>query len=307
MTLTQLEYVIALYRRRHFMKAAKDCHVEQPTLSMQIKKLEEELGEVLFDRSQNPVKPTDVGERFVAQALVVLHEVKKLNEVLTSADVLDGDFKIGIIPGLAPSLLPLFLGPFIKKYPKVKLSVEELQTHQIIEKLKADEIDAGLLATPLKDNQIIERVLYYEEFLLLVGPGHKLLSHKKIDEADIQNEFVWLMDEGHCLRNQVLKLCSHRKKKDEVQFKGGSLETIKNLVLQGEHLAILPQMACQGINPKFLKVFKSPVPTREISLVSSRAFLREKHLDALEEIIIDVIPAELSSPKRKTPRILSPL
>src|SRR5687768_8393452 len=170
MTFTQLEYIIAVDTHRHFAKAAKQCFITQPTLSMQIQKLEEELGSKIFDRSKQPVIPTEIGEEIVRQARIIIHETKMIHELIRDRDgVLQGELRIGIIPTLAPYLLPMFLQPFLTAYPGIRIRVKEMTTDIIVEKLKAGRIDVGLLVTPLQDNGIREHPLFYEELVAYVS------------------------------------------------------------------------------------------------------------------------------------------
>lgn len=306
MTITQLEYAIAVYKMKNFVAAAKECHISQPTLSMQLKKLEEDLGYALFDRSKTPVLVTDKGELFIKQALVVIHEYKKLTH-LDNNRILEGELKIGVIPTLAPYIIPLFLKDFLKTYPKVQLTLHELQTETIIEKLLRDELDGAILATPLKDSRLIERVLFYEPFYPYISTNHPLYKEKKIHPDDIPAKDLWLLDEGHCLRTQILRYCSTAKNKKNIQFTGGSLETLIKLVDEGLGITILPHLATEKVKKDRLKEFTPELPTREISLVAARTFYKEKLLDALESSLLDCLPEELPSPKKGRMKILAPV
>ena len=237
MTLTQLEYVVAVDRLRNFSAAARACHVSQPTLSMQLRKLEEEYGLVLFDRSKKPVLPVPDAAGFIEQARVVLREMGRLEHLgrHPSAEP-TGDFRLGIIPTVAPYLLPLFLAPFARKYPGVKLSIEEMTTRVILSELESDRIDAGILATPLGVASLTETPLYYEPFWLYASRKHPLAGAESVGEGDLNAGDVWLLSEGHCLRNQIVRICSLRGKSGvfrNVRFESGSLETVIRLVDQG--------------------------------------------------------------------------
>lgn len=303
MTLTQLEYALAVNKFRHFGQAAKACHVTQPTLSMQLQKLEDELGVFLFDRSKSPVLPTAEGEAILKQAQIVIQESKKIYSIVDSAEEeLTGEFRLSVIPTLSPYVLPLFLKKFGEQFPKVKLIIEENKTEDIIRLLGNDEIDAGLLVTPLHEDSLIERVLFYEPFQLFASSDHKLLKKNKVKEADLSEDDLWLLNEGHCFRDQVLNICSmNRSKKEEyLKFESGNLETLKNLVLKGDGYTLLPQLASMNLpsnQKKQLREFSKPIPTREISLVYSRSFLKERIINALEQVILASLPKNLKSLK----------
>lgn len=312
MTITQLEYVLAVDKFRHFGKAAKACNVTQPTLSMQLQKAEEELGVVLFDRSKNPILPTEEGERIIHQARSVLREYKKIFSIIdASKDEVRGEFRLGVIPTLTPYVVPLFAGAFVKKYPQVNLTIEEFKTEEIIELLGKDEIDAGLLATPLVGEHFIERVLFHEPFSVFASKNHPLLKKSKLKDSDLNSSDVWLLNEGHCFRQQVLNLCSISKEKghhDNLTFESGNLETLKNMVTNSSGYTLLPQLAVLNLSnedKKHVREFQSPVPTREISLVHNRIFLKEKIITALEEAIVENLPDSLKSLKKKNIEVIS--
>jgi LysR family transcriptional regulator, hydrogen peroxide-inducible genes activator len=304
MTITQIEYILAVNDFRHFHKAAKACHVTQPTLSMQIQKLEDELGVILFDRSKSPVLVTIDGERFVQQAKVAIREFKKIGEVLEQGKgELVGSLKISVIPTLSPYLIPLFLRNFQKQYPGISLIIEENKTEDILKLLEEDKIDAGLLVTPLFNNNIIERTLYYEEFSLFASKNSPYLKKEKVKDTDINSEGLWILNEGHCFRDQILNLCKLEKEKlqEQMQFQSGNLETLKNLVLNGEGHTLLPEMAIDLLpssQKKLVRSFQRPIPYREVSLVCSRVYYKERFLNALEQSIIDNLPTKYNSPKR---------
>lgn len=311
MTITQLEYVLAVDKFRHFGKAAKACSVTQPTLSMQLQKAEDELGVVLFDRSKNPILPTPEGEKIIQQARFVIREYKKIFSIIdASKDEVSGEFRLGVIPTLTPYVVPLFAGAFVKKYPQVNLTIEEFKTEEIIELLGKDELDAGLLVTPLVGETFIERVLFHEPFSVFASKNHPLLKKTKIKDRDLDTTDVWLLNEGHCFRQQVLNICRIKDKgtHDNLKFESGNLETLKNMVTNSSGYTLLPQLAVNNLSnedKKFVREFQSPVPTREISLVHNRIFLKEKIITALEEEIIDHLPDSLKSLKKKNIEVIS--
>lgn len=305
MTITQVEYVLAVYQKRNFVEAAKFCNISQPTLSMQLKKLEEEIGYILFDRSKMPMIVTEAGERFVEQAKKVLLEYKKLYQ--REEKELKGELIIGIIPTISSDLIPLFLPKFLKDFPLITIRFEELQTSEIIEKLRRDEIHAGILATPLKENFLIEKVLYYEPFLPYISPNHKLFKKSSIDPNEIDGENLWLLEEGHCLRTQVLKLCSLKRQHYQPVFTGGSIETLMRLVDQNLGMTILPFLALRYAKEKNIRKFSHDVPVREVSIVTARNYYKENLINALETTILNSIPEELEIPKRKKLHVLKPV
>jgi LysR family hydrogen peroxide-inducible transcriptional activator len=312
MTITQLEYVLAVDKFRHFGKAAKACSVTQPTLSMQLQKAEEEIGIIIFDRSKNPILPTDEGEQIIKQARVVLREYKKIFAIIDAGkDEVRGDFRLGVIPTLSPYVIPLFAGAFVKKYPHVNLTIEEFKTEDIIELLSRDEIDAGLLVTPLQGESFIERTLFLEPFSVFASANHPLLKKSKIKDKDLDTSDVWLLNEGHCFRQQVLNLCKISKdigQHDNLKFESGNLETLKNMVINNSGYTLLPHLAVLNLSEEELehvRDFQTPVPTREVSLVHNRIFLKEKIISALEASIIENLPDSLASLKKKNLEIIS--
>ncbi len=312
MTITQLEYVLAVDRYRHFGKAAKACNVTQPTLSMQLQKAEEELGVILFDRSKNPILPTDEGSQIIVQARSVLREYKKIFNIIDAAkNEVRGEFRLAVIPTLAPYVIPLFAGQFVQKYPDVNLTIEEFKTEEIIELLGRDEIDAGLLVTPIQGESFIERVLFHEPFSVFASKDHPLLSKAKIKDKDLNTSDVWLLNEGHCFRQQMLNLCKISRDQgqhDNLKFESGNLETLKNMVLSSSGYTLLPHLAVLNLSKEELKhvrEFQNPIPTREVSLVHNRIFLKEKIIGALEEAIVNSLPDSLASLKKKNIEVIS--
>jgi len=305
-TLTQLEYLVAVDQHRHFGKAARACHVSQPTLSMQLKKLEEEFRLTFFDRSKQPILPTREAEPLIAQAKAILREVGLLHHLsMRGSKEITGELKLALIPTVAPYLLPLFLGAFAQKYPDVKLKIEELTTGQILEALERDQIDAAILATPLEVEALIERPLFYEPFELYISTDHALTRLQVVSEEKLDAKDLWLLTEGHCLRNQMVRICSRRGKPGifpNVRFESGTLQTLIHLVEQGHGYTLLPWLAARGTTPSkkaVLRPFAKPVPSREISLVSRRTQYKKMILDALESTIRETLPQELPQERSK--------
>ncbi len=303
-SMTQLEYAVAVHKHKHFGRAAKECHVSQPSLSAQIQKMEEELDLVIFDRSKKPVMTTDLGLKVIGQAQVVIREHYRLFDIKSEFGEVSGAFHLGVIPTLSPYLIPLFVENFSQKYPHVNLKISEYQTEDIILKLYDDELDGALLVTPLKDDKIIERALFLEPFYIFAPKGHSLLKRKTVREEDLQGGDIWLLDEGHCFRDQVIRFCSLEKSQQvlkNVGFSSGSLETLINLIRKGTGYTLLPHLATTHLSPSELKnnirQFTRPIPTREVSFVHSRSFLKEDIIAALIDEVISVIPKPLTNLK----------
>lgn len=295
MTIQQFTYIIAVDNERHFARAAKACHVTQPTLSMMIQKLEDEMGLQIFDRSKQPVVPTEEGQLLISQARIILQEVGKFKNLgEETKHAVSGELKVGIIPTLASYLMPLFISEFLRKYPLVKLIVEEINTETIIESLKKSQIDVGILATPLHEATLLEEPLFYEEFFLYT-PQEQQKSY--IVPEDINPNELLLLEEGHCLRGQVINLCELRATEDkQLVYQSGSLETLIHLVDSQQGITILPELAAQRLSPSKqnqLTRFQRPSPVREISLVKHRNYAKSRLIKALGEEILSHIPAAL--------------
>ncbi|MEP7253677.1 MAG: LysR substrate-binding domain-containing protein [Ginsengibacter sp.] len=314
MTIQHLQYILAVDTNRHFAKAAEKCFVTQPTLSMMIRKLEDELGVKIFDRSKQPVVPTEAGEKVIAQAKMILQEVNRMEVIISELKgEIKGELKLGIIPTVAPYLLPLFLNSFLKKYPRLKIKITELTTRQIIERLRSHHLDAGILATPLNNDSLSEQPLYYEQFVVYASGDEKLMKKKFLMPGDIDPNHLWLLEEGHCLRSQVLNLCELRKKELEnsnLEYEAGSIETLKKIVDFNNGVTILPELALKDLSAtdlKNVKHFKPPVPAREISIVTYRHFVKQRIVDVLREEISNSIPPEMLTQKRKTVTLIDEL
>lgn len=299
MTLTQLSYIVAVDRYRHFATAAEKSYVTQPTLSMQIHKLEDELGITIFDRSKSPVVPTEIGEKIIKQAQEMLKQAKHIEDLASlTEDELHGTFRIGIIPTVAPYLLPLFLRNFREKYPNVRLVFEEVVTEKVLDLLDQDYLDIGVIATPAERGNIFEEDLYYEPFLGYVSKNHPLAKKDRISVDDLEGANLWLLNEGHCFRDQTVKLCKKfRKDKLEdskIEFESGNLETLKQLVEQDFGMTLLPYLAKNQIDEQCAKAhirfFDDPVPRRKIRVVYGREYLKKNIIEAFKEEIFSSIP-----------------
>ena len=306
MTTVQLEYVVAVDTYRSFVTAADKCFVTQPTLSMQIQKLEDELGVKIFDRSKLPVVPTEIGMAVIAQGRVILKESARIREIIADQKKeIQGTLKVGIIPTLAPYLLPRVLTSFMKKYPKVKLEVWEYSTEQIITLLKQEQLDCGLLATPLHNQHLEEHPLFYETFVVFTAKSNKLSEKKVILPEDLETKDIWLLNEGHCMRNQVLNICRDKFSMGEfrnLEYNTGSVETLKRMVELNEGYTILPELSLQDLSAKqmnMVRFFKAPEPVREISLVTHRYFIKQGVIEAFKKEILANVPEKMKVKKTK--------
>jgi LysR family hydrogen peroxide-inducible transcriptional activator len=304
MTLTQLEYIVAVDTHRHFVLASEKCFVTQPTLSMQIQKLEEELGVKLFDRTRQPVIPTDIGARIIAQARIVLREAKMVGQIIKEQkDIMTGEIRIGIIPTLAPYLLPSLFKKMREKYPDVELTIKETITDEVIHELKNNRLDCGLVVTPLNDASITEDILFYEELFVYVSRKNALYDKKYVLADDIDPNQLWLLEEGHCFRSQVLNLCELRRSSDfHFKYETGNIETLKRMVDKSDGITILPELAVMEFNKlqmKLVKRLKEPSPAREVSLVTHRDHLKMKLITTLRVEILSIVPKAMQKLRDK--------
>jgi len=304
MNFQQLEYILAVNKNRHFGKAAEACFVAQPTLSMMIHKLEEELGVKIFDRSQHPVVPTKEGEEVIRRAMAVIAEADYLKHYAKELKgEMTGELRLGVIPTLAPYLLPLFLKSFHEKHPALKLFIKEMVTDEIIARLQSGELDIGLLATPVGESRLKEYPLFYEEFFVYASREEKLPKKKYLLPKQIVIDHLWLLEEGHCLRNQVFNLCELKKRESEtLNYEAGSIETLINLVDYNGGITIIPSLAELNLKPgqkKNIREFANPKPVREISLVVPQNFPRKKILSELKEAIMRSVPESMLLKKQK--------
>lgn len=306
MTLVQLEYIIAVDAYRSFVLAAEKTFVTQPTLSMQIQKLERALDVKIFDRSKQPVVPTEIGKKIIQQARNIIAESQKIKEIVhQSKDEMEGGLRIGIIPTVAPYLLPKVLGAFIKKYPKVEVNVWEYTTDKILQSLANGLLDCGILATPVQVESVLETPLYYENFIAYLGTDSPLLNQKQVSANDVLGEKLWLLTEGHCMRNQVLNICQRKRSMQSVQnleYNTGSVETLKRMVDTNAGITILPELAMQDLSEQELervRYFQEPEPVREISLVTDRNFLKRRMITAFCKEIKAAVPTHLLHARKK--------
>lgn len=310
MTLTQLSYIVAVEKFKNFGQAAESCGVTQPTLSMQIQKLEEQVGVQIFDRSQQPIRTTKIGELLVNQARVILNESQRFSDIINDdKGEVKGEVTIGVIPTLAPYLIPLFLKKFSQKFPSLTIQIEELQTNQILERFKSNTLDVGLLVTPLEMENMVTTPIFYEPFLVYTSDKNPLIHKAKITQNDLNVQDLWMLTEGHCFRDQTLAVCKNKKKSSEekrnIRFESGSLETLKKMVDQENGFTLLPYLAAQDVaQTKKIKEFTSPVPTREVSLIHSVYYKRDALKNELIQIIQKNLPKEIPHTQNKNTQVV---
>jgi len=303
MTLAQLSYIVAVDNFRNFVLAANNCFVTQPTLSMQIQKLEEELGVIIFNRSKQPVTPTEIGARIIRQAKIILLESDRLESLIESkTGEYKGSFRLGVIPTISPFLIPLFIKSFVNKYPDLELIIKELTTNEIIRSINKDYLDAGILALPVSDPGLMSLHLYYEPFYVYMPFKHKLANKKHIDESDISAKELLLLNDGHCLRGQALKLCQSSEREwngstRKILFESGNLDTLIKLVQNDFGITLLPYLTVKerilDDGHALVKAFKHPAPRREVGIIYSKAYLKRPLINALSKVIISSLPKEL--------------
>lgn len=310
MTITQLQYVLAVAEHQNFTKAAQKVFVTQPTLSMQIQKLEEELDIQIFDRSKKPIQLTETGRKIVNQARNIVNESDRIQDIVDQQKgFIGGVFRLGVIPTIMPTLLPMFLNNFIRKFPKVKLKIEELNTEAIIEKLKEGHLDAAIAATPLELPGLKEQVLYYEPFVAYIPEGHRLAKKEELAVDDLDIDDMLLLEDGHCFKDGILNLCksSRNYEADRFQLESGSFETLVKLSNEGLGMTLLPYLHTldiKEVDGKKLKMFKEPNPAREVSLIYNKSELKIQIIEALRSTIAGVIKGAIAFQNVK---IISPL
>ncbi|MDC7993844.1 hydrogen peroxide-inducible genes activator [Altibacter sp. HG106] len=311
MTITQLKYVLAVAEYQNFTRAAEKTFVTQPTLSMQIQKLEDELDIQIFDRSKKPIELTSIGAKIVNQARLIVNEAERMQDVVDQEKgFIGGEFKLGIIPTVMPTLLPMFLKNFANKYPKVQLKIEELTTDEIIAKLVEGHLDAAIAATPLYQEKIKKRVLYYEPFVGYIPPSHRLAKRSNITSEDLEINDILLLEDGHCFRDGVVNLCksSQLNTSETFQLESGSFETLIKLSNEGLGMTLLPYLHTLDLSEVLqqnLRHFEDPKPAREVSVIYSTSELKMQIITALYEVIAGVVrgaiafqDVEIISPKK---------
>ncbi len=298
MNLRDLEYLIALDELRHFRKAAEKCYVSQPTLSGQLKKLEQELGVQLVERTRHKVFLTPVGTEVVKKARQIMQDVEYIQELAQLAgDPLRGPLRIGLIPTLGPYLLPLIIPAIRQGLPGLELYLHEIQTGTLMEKLASGELDVGLLALPIEAEHMQSSVLFEEHFWLAVPEAHKLASQTQIQLQQLAQESILLLDDGHCLRDQALDVCTMAGAREKANFRGTSLETLKHMVSSGNGVTLIPRLAILKTDPDNAQVrylpFEKPAPSRQIGLIYRKSSPRKNCFESLGQIIQNAVKERL--------------
>lgn len=302
MNIQQLEYILAVDQFRHFAKAAEHCRVTQPTLSMMIQKLEDELGVKLFDRNVQPVRPTPSGRKVIDQARVVLQQTALIKDIVNEEEQsLKGTFRISVLPTIAPYLLPRFFHQLAEEHAELDVRVQELQTMPTITALINGDIDAAIIASHPLEQQLQGETLYYEEFFGYVSPNESIFKNELIRSSDINGERLWLLDEGHCFRDQLMRFCQLEKVKiHQAAYRLGSMETFMRMVESGNGITFIPELAVLQLSDeqkKFVRPFAIPKPTREIVFITRKDFIRHTLGNILKESIKKCVPKEMLSMK----------
>jgi LysR family transcriptional regulator, hydrogen peroxide-inducible genes activator len=310
MTITQLHYVLAVAEHQNFTKAAQKVFVTQPTLSMQIQKLEDELDVLIFDRSKKPIELTETGKKIVQQARNIVNESDRIKDIVDQQKgFVGGLFRLGIIPTVMPTLLPMFLRSFTKKYPKVKLKIEELHTEAIIERLQDGHLDAAIAATPLEVAGIKEQILYYEPFVGYIPQDHRLHEKGKLEASDLDLDDILLLEDGHCFKDNILNICKTTRTSEgnDFQLETGSFETMIKLANEGLGMTLLPYLHTLDMKEsekENLRMFIEPSPAREVSLIYNKSELKMQIVEALRSTIAGVVKGAIAF---QNVRIVSPL
>lgn len=302
MTLQQLEYILAVNQFRHFAKAAEYCRVTQPTLSAMIQKLEEELDTRIFDRSQQPVCPTPVGIHIIEQAQNILVQANRIKNIIEEEKhSLTGTFKLGILPTVAPYLLPRFFPQLMKKYPDLDIRVVEMKTNDIKKALQTGEIDAGIVASLAGMEELQQTPLFYEQFFAYVSREDALFNNEVIRTSDLNGEQLWLLDEGHCFRDQLVRFCQMKSARaSQLAYHLGSMETFMRMVENGKGVTFIPELAVLQLGDaqkELVRSFAIPCPTRQVVLLTNKNFIRHTLLEVLVKKIKLSVPKEMLSLK----------
>lgn len=300
MTIQQLEYILAIDQFRHFARAAEYCRVTQPTLSAMVQKLEEELEVKLFDRSVQPVCPTVIGEKVIAQARIIMGETALVKEIICEEkQSMTGTFRLAVLPTIAPYLLPRFFPQLMEEYPELDIRITEMKTHEIQQALHSGDVDAGIIASLLDDRMLNEDTLFYEQFYGYVSRKDPLFKHEVIRTSDVTGEQLWLLDEGHCFRDQLVRFCQMESVKvSQMAYHLGSMETFMRMVESGKGVTFIPELAVTQLTEvqrELVRPFAIPRPTRQIVLITSKDFVRHTLLQVLKERVQASVPKEMNS------------
>lgn len=301
MTIQQLEYIVALNQHRHFVKASEHCRVTQPTLSLMIKKLEEELDVVIFDRARHPIEPTAMGVRIIEQAEKSLREMRKIGEmVVRETQTLAGPLKIGVIPTLAPYLVPEFIERFTHNYNLVELTISEMPTAMLIDALRKESIQMFIAATPLEQPDFMEIPIYYEKFIAYFAENHPL-KDIPLSATNMPADNLWVLGEGHCLRDQIFNFCTHTMNYNQV-FEAGSIDTLVKIVDKNGGYSVIPELHkafLTDLQRTNVREIESPPAVREVSIVIKRDFIKERLINAVADTVKEIIPQEMLNERLK--------
>lgn len=302
MTITQLGYILALEKHLSFVDAANHCNISQPALSMQVKKLEDQLGVEIFDRSSTPIKITAIGSEIINQAKNIFKEYKQVYEIIAEyKDTVKGVIRLGIIPTVSPYLLPLFLKNLEQKYPTLNIEIEELTTQSIEDKLRDGSIDMGILATPLHQVDLVEHILYYEELVAYISKENLLYNKNYLLSKELDLNQLWLLEEGHCLRNQIENFCELKQKQNknsQLKLKTGSLETVIKLADNYAGMTLLPELAILDWDTdklEHIRTFSTEKPMREISIITEKTYKRNALIEAVKNEILSSLPEKIKN------------
>lgn len=299
MTLQQLEYILALNEQRHFGKAAEQCNVTQPTLSAMIQKLEDELGTKIFDRNRQPIGITPIGMQIIEQAREVLNQAGRIKSLIEEArQEISGVFRLGILPTIAPYLLPRFFPHLEKKFPKLDIRVSEMKTSDIKQALLTGEIDGGILANMPDFEEYTVNHLFYEQYYAYVAEEDALFEKDKIRTADLAtSNQLWLLDEGHCFRDQLVKFCQLKPAQNsQLTYRLGSMETFMRMVESGRGVTFIPELAVLQMSEaqkKLVRPFAVPIPTRQLIMMTNKNYIRQTLLQTIIAEIQGAVPREM--------------
>lgn len=300
MTLAQLRYVVAVDRHRHFTNAARECGVSQPTLSMQLRKLEKELGVQIFHRGRQRVRPTDIGRQIIRKARGILEDADRLRAVAARVDgEVAGELRLGVIPTVGPFVLPRCLPALVARHPELRVVVEELKTSELLSALREERLDAALLATPSDLADLPHEPLFEEPFVAYLSPDHALATRDRLRPDDLKLDDLWLLQEGHCFRDQVVDLCSRLAPSGSssrpLSFESGNLDTLKRLVDEGGGMTLLPRLAVRRLSDEErarVRPFEDPPPSRTVCFVHGRTYLKRAAREALLEGLRRSLPGD---------------
>lgn len=300
MNIQQIEYLLAVNKYRSFSKAAENIFVTQPALTIQIRRLEDELGVELFDRNKKPLEPTEIGERIIEQARFLQKNIEKLSDIVSEFKrELSGNLRIGIIPTVSPYLVPKFVNEFVGNFPEVNLQFTELITEDILSHLEEGTLDAGIIVTPFPMKNMTVFPLYYEEFFLYVSDKHPLIKRKNIRVSELNLHDLWLLEEGNCFRNQVINICRREKdykSKWKFDYESLSIDSLLKIVNSSRGITVIPELALEDVpesGKNKVKKFLNYHPVREVSLIVEKTFLKKNLIEGLTEIIINGMPKKM--------------